>query len=133
MNRKQFLQTTTLGVGTLTAGTPTAGPVAAPLAGSGPTPILNPITPVAVKQVRASARFFQLWTTGYGSAANDELAKNALRAELRLATGLLQASGPAPLRAQLRSAVDDLLKIAAIMDVNVDDALAEPTAGPTSP
>ncbi|MBV9141856.1 MAG: hypothetical protein JO115_13225 [Pseudonocardiales bacterium] len=127
MNRKQFIQTTTLGVGTLTA-----GPMAAPSVGSGPTPALDPIGAAAVEQVRAAVRLFQLWNRGYGGGpADHEVAQEALRAELRLSMSLLRESYLAPVRAQLLSAVDDLRKVAATMNVNVD-ALEEPAEGPTS-
>lgn len=106
VDRKQFLRSATLGVGTLAL-----GPVAALLEGSEPTPIPRRVGVTEIEQIRTAARVFARWDHTYGGG----LAREAVLAQLRWSAALLDATCSAKLYNQLLSAIGYLGHTCAFM------------------
>jgi hypothetical protein len=105
VNRKQFFQTATLGVGTLAL----EGPMAALLEGSEPTPIPHRIGATEIGQIRSATQVFEAWSNSYGGG----LARDAVMGQLRYSARLLEdASCPDRLRPELFSAIGALAESA---------------------
>jgi hypothetical protein len=104
VDRKQFLRTTALGVGSLAF-----APVTALLDGLEPSPAPARIGQTEIAQIRTAARVFAEWDHRYGGG----LAREAVYAQLRYSADLLEATVPAPLRAELFQAVGRLADVAA--------------------
>ncbi|MGH3564508.1 MAG: XRE family transcriptional regulator [Pseudonocardia sp.] len=106
VNRNQFIRAGALGIGTLTL-----GPVAALLEGDEPSPLPIRVGPTEIEQVRTAARVFESWDSTYGGG----FGRDAALAQLRWSAGLLNATCPDRLRAELFSAVGDLASEAGFM------------------
>ena len=104
VDRKQFLRTTALGVGALAL-----APVTALLEGAERTAVPTRVGQTEIEQTRTAARVFASWDHTYGGG----LAREAVYAQLRYSAGLLEATVPARLRAELFGAVGDLADVAA--------------------
>jgi hypothetical protein len=97
VDRKQFLR----GAALLGAGALSLPPVAALLKGNEPTPVPARVSEHDVEQIDTAARVFASWDHTYGGG----LAREAVLAQLRWSTGLLDSNVSAKLRAPLLSAV----------------------------
>jgi hypothetical protein len=106
VDRKQFLRTATLGAGTFAL-----APVAAMLEGGEPTRMPLRVGATEIEQIRTAARVFAGWDHTYGGG----LAREAVVAQLRWSAGLLDATCPAKLQANLMSAVGYLAHTCAFM------------------
>lgn len=106
VDRKQFLRTTALGVGTLALGS-----VAALLERSEPTPVPVRVGSTEIEQIRAAAGVFASWDHTYGGG----LARETVLAQLRWAAGLLDVTCPTKLTGELLSAVGYLGHTCAFM------------------
>ncbi|GAA3852327.1 hypothetical protein GCM10022243_17480 [Saccharothrix violaceirubra] len=96
VDRKQFLRTAALGVGSLAL-----APVTALLEGNEPTPVPARIGRTEIEQVHTAARVFAGWDHTYGGG----LTREAVLAQLRFSAGLLETAYPARLHGPLHSAV----------------------------
>ncbi|MGH3870299.1 MAG: helix-turn-helix domain-containing protein [Pseudonocardiaceae bacterium] len=110
VDRKQFLHSTTLGVGALAL-----GPITALLDGSEPTPIPGRVGTTEIEQIRTATQVFASWDSAYGGG----LGRAAVFAQLRWSASLLDVTCPARLRTELLSAVGDLADLTAFMAFDV--------------
>ena len=106
VDRNQFLRGAALGVSVLAL-----APVAALLEGGEPTPVPGRVEASDVEQIRTAASVFAGWDHTYGGG----LAREAVLAQLRWSSGLLDATCPARLRAKLVAAVGYLAHTCAFM------------------
>jgi transcriptional regulator with XRE-family HTH domain len=107
VDRKQFLR----GAALLGAGALSLPPVAALLEGNEPTPVPARVSAHDVEQIHTAAEVFASWDHTYGGG----LAREAVLAQLRWSTGLLDSTVPAKLRPALLSAVGYLAHTCAFM------------------
>ena len=112
VNRKQFFQTATVGMGALAL----EGPLAALLGSSEPTPIPARIGATEINQIRSATQVFSSWSNTSGGG----VAREAVMAHLRYSARLLEATCPARLRPELYSAVGYLADVAGFMAVDAD-------------
>ncbi len=102
-------------------GPPPGTSVARILDGAQRTPLPVRITPLEIEQITNVASFFESWDFTYGGG----VIREAVMAQLRWSTGLLDASCPAAHRAELFSAVGYLAHVCGFMafdDLAGDDA-----------
>ena len=105
VKRKQFIDTATVGMGTLVL----EGPLVALLGSSEPTPVPARVGATDINQTRAATEVFRSWSNLYGGG----VIREAVMGQLRSSAGLLEATCPEPLRPELFSAVGDLAETAA--------------------
>jgi hypothetical protein len=107
VDRKQFLRGAAL-LGAAAMGLP---PVAALLENSEPSPVPNRVGAHDIEQIRTAARVFASWDHTYGGG----LAREAVLAQLKWSSALLDAATPPRLQADLLSAVGYLAHTCAFM------------------
>jgi hypothetical protein len=111
VDRKQFLRAS-LELGALAA----LGPLAALLEGGEPTPIPRRVGATDIEQIRTATRVVESQGYAYGGGG---LAWETAMGQLRWSAGLLEATCPDRLRAELFSALGDLADVAGYLAVDV--------------